>query len=92
MAAGGYTGASASFKELMPMELMVKTPCRTWRCDIRGIWQLGYRCAASNSNAIQLLMNDGLISRNLMEIVGLETSANYTTRGAGDFGDDEVRG
>lgn len=43
----------------------------------------------SNSNGnLKLLMNDGLVSRNLMEIVGLNVG-NYIVGAI--FGDDEVR-
>lgn len=41
----------------------------------------------SNGN-LKLLMNDGLVSRNLMEIVGLNVG-NYIVGAI--FGDDEVR-
>ena len=48
-----------------------------------------WRRFLGNSNGnLKLLMNDGLVSRNLMEIVGLNVG-NYIVGAI--FGDDEVR-
>ncbi|MGC6745779.1 AsmA family protein [Escherichia coli] len=48
-----------------------------------------WRHSLGNSNGnLKLLMNDGLVSRNLMEIVGLNVG-NYIVGAI--FGDDEVR-
>jgi uncharacterized protein involved in outer membrane biogenesis len=52
------------------VELMQKTLGEmNGDADIRGVGTRWRRCWAANGN-LKLLMNDGLVSRNLMEILG----------------------
>lgn len=77
-------------KELMPdVELMQKTLGEmNGDADIRGVGNSVAALLGTSNGNLKLLMNDGLISRNLMEIVGLNVG-NYIVGQI--FGDDEVR-
>ncbi len=77
-------------KELMPdVELMQKTLGElNGDADIRGTGNSVAALLGNSNGNLKLLMNDGLISRNLMEIVGLNVG-NYIVGQI--FGDDEVR-
>ncbi|SUG52799.1 Uncharacterized protein YhjG [Salmonella enterica subsp. arizonae] len=65
-------------KELMPdVELMQKTLGElNGDADIRGTGNSVAALLGNSNGNLKLLMNDGLISRNLMEIVGLNVG-NY---------------
>ncbi len=56
--------------------------------DIRGVGNSVAALLGSSNGNLKLLMNDGLVSRNLMEILGLNVG-NYVIGQI--FGDDEVR-
>jgi uncharacterized protein involved in outer membrane biogenesis len=77
-------------KQLMPkVESMQKTLGElNGDADIRGRGNSVAALLGSSDGNLKLLMNDGLISRNLMEIVGLNVG-NYIVGQI--FGDDEVR-
>ena len=77
-------------KELMPnVELMQKTLGEmNGDADIRGVGNSVAALLGSSNGNLKLLMNDGLVSRNLMEILGLNVG-NYIIGQI--FGDDEVR-
>lgn len=77
-------------KELMPnVELMQKTLGEmNGDARIRGTGNSVAALLGSGNGNLKLLMNDGLISRNLMEILGLNVG-NYLVGEL--FGDDEVR-
>ncbi len=77
-------------KQLMPkVETMQKTLGElNGDADIRGRGNSVAALLGSSDGNLKLLMNDGLISRNLMEIVGLNVG-NYIVGQI--FGDDEVR-
>lgn len=77
-------------KQLMPkVESMQKTFGElNGDADIRGRGNSVAALLGSSDGSLKLLMNDGLISRNLMEIVGLNVG-NYIVGQI--FGDDEVR-
>lgn len=77
-------------KELMPdVELMQKTLGEmNGDADIRGVGNSVAALLGSGNGNLKLLMNDGLISRNLMEILGLNVG-NFIIGQI--FGDDEVR-
>lgn len=77
-------------KELMPdVELMQKTLGEmNGDADFRGTGNSVAALLGTSNGNLKLLMNDGLISRNLMEIVGLNVG-NYLVGQL--FGDDEVR-
>ena len=77
-------------KELMPdVELMQKTLGEmNGDADFRGTGNSVAALLGTSNGKLKLLMNDGLISRNLMEIVGLNVG-NYLVGQL--FGDDEVR-
>ncbi|MCL5498680.1 AsmA family protein [Escherichia coli] len=77
-------------KQLMPnAELMQKTLGEmNGDADIRGTGNSVAALLGTSNGNLKLLMNDGLISRNLMEIAGLNVG-NYVIGTI--FGDDEVR-
>ncbi|HKS33205.1 MAG TPA: AsmA family protein [Enterobacteriaceae bacterium] len=77
-------------KELMPnVELMQKTLGEmNGDARIRGTGNSVAALLGSGNGNLKLLMNDGLISRNLMEILGLNVG-NYLVGEL--FGDDEVQ-
>ncbi|SFE26337.1 hypothetical protein SAMN05216563_104153 [Phytobacter palmae] len=77
-------------KQLMPnVELMQKTLGEmNGDADIRGTGNSVAALLGTSNGNLKLLMNDGLISRNLMEIAGLNVG-NYVIGTI--FGDDEVR-
>lgn len=77
-------------KELMPnVELMQKTLGEmNGDADIRGVGNSVAALLGSGNGNLKLLMNDGLVSRNLMEILGLNVG-NFIIGQI--FGDDEVR-
>ncbi|AYN28339.1 YhjG family protein [Buttiauxella ferragutiae ATCC 51602] len=77
-------------KQLMPkVESMQKTLGElNGDADLRGRGNSIAELLGSSDGNLKLLMNDGLISRNLMEIVGLNVG-NYVVGQI--FGDDEVR-
>ena len=77
-------------KELMPnVELMQKTLGEmNGDAELRGSGNSVAALLGNSNGNLKLLMNDGLISRNLMEIVGLNVG-NYIVGQI--FGDDEVR-
>ncbi|MGY5954895.1 AsmA family protein [Kosakonia sp. BK9b] len=77
-------------KELMPnVELMQKTLGEmNGDADIRGVGNSVAALLGTSNGNVKLLMNDGLVSRNLMEILGLNVG-NYVVGQI--FGDDEVR-
>jgi uncharacterized protein involved in outer membrane biogenesis len=77
-------------KQLMPnVELMQKTLGEmNGDADFRGTGNSVAALLGTSNGNLKLLMNDGLISRNLMEIVGLNVG-NYLVGQL--FGDDEVR-
>lgn len=77
-------------KQLMPkVEAMQKTLGElNGDADLRGRGNSIAELLGSSDGNLKLLMNDGLISRNLMEIVGLNVG-NYVVGQI--FGDDEVR-
>jgi hypothetical protein len=77
-------------KQLMPkVESMQKTLGElNGDADLRGHGNSIAALLGSSDGNLKLLMNDGLISRNLMEIVGLNVG-NYIVGQI--FGDDEVR-
>ncbi|MWU82169.1 AsmA family protein, partial [Escherichia coli] len=77
-------------KELMPdVELMQKTLGEmNGDADIRGTGNSVAALLGSGNGNLKLLMNDGLVSRNLMEILGLNVG-NFIVGQI--FGDDEVR-
>jgi uncharacterized protein involved in outer membrane biogenesis len=77
-------------KELMPnVELMQKTLGEmNGDADIRGTGNSVAALLGSSNGNLKLLMNDGLVSRNLMEILGLNVG-NFIVGQI--FGDDEVR-
>ena len=77
-------------KELMPdVELMQKTLGEmNGDADIRGTGNSVAALLGSGNGNLKLLMNDGLVSRNLMEIPGLNVG-NFIIGQI--FGDDEVR-
>ncbi|XTZ38603.1 AsmA family protein [Salmonella enterica] len=77
-------------KELMPdVELMQKTLGEmNGDAEIRGVGNSVAALLGTSNGNLKLLMNDGLISRNLMEILGLNVG-NYIVGQI--FGDDEVR-
>ena len=77
-------------KALMPnVELMQKTLGEmNGDADIRGVGNSVAALLGSGNGNLKLLMNDGLVSRNLMEILGLNVG-NYIIGQI--FGDDEVR-
>lgn len=77
-------------KELMPnVELMQKTLGEmNGDATIRGTGNSVAALLGSGNGNLKLLMNDGLISRNLMEILGLNVG-NFVVGQI--FGDDEVR-
>ncbi|ASV57398.1 Uncharacterized protein YhjG [Lelliottia jeotgali] len=77
-------------KELMPnVELMQKTLGEmNGDADIRGVGNSVAALLGSSNGNLKLLMNDGLVSRNLMEILGLNVG-NFIIGQI--FGDDEVR-
>lgn len=77
-------------KQLMPnVELMQKTLGEmNGDADFRGTGNSVAALLGTSNGNLKLLMNDGLISRNLMEIAGLNVG-NYVIGKI--FGDDEVR-
>jgi len=77
-------------KELMPnIELMQKTLGEmNGDIELRGTGNSVAALLGNSNGNLKLLMNDGLISRNLMEIVGLNVG-NFIVGQI--FGDDEVR-
>lgn len=77
-------------KELMPdVELMQKTLGEmSGDAEFRGTGNSVAALLGNSNGNLKLLMNDGLISRNLMEIVGLNVG-NFIVGQI--FGDDEVR-
>ena len=77
-------------KELMPnIELMQKTLGEmNGDIELRGTGNSVAVLLGNSNGNLKLLMNDGLISRNLMEIVGLNVG-NFIVGQI--FGDDEVR-
>ncbi|MDR9890074.1 AsmA family protein [Pseudenterobacter timonensis] len=77
-------------KELMPdVELMQKTLGEmNGDADIRGTGNSIAALLGNGNGNLKLLMNDGLVSRNLMEILGLNVG-NFIIGQI--FGDDEVR-
>lgn len=77
-------------KELMPdVELMQKTLGElNGDADFRGTGNSVAALLGSSNGNLKLLMNDGLISRNLMEILGLNVG-NFVVGQI--FGDEEVR-
>lgn len=77
-------------KELMPnVELMQKTLGEmNGDANIRGAGNSVAALLGTSNGDLKLLMNDGLVSRNLMEILGLNVG-NYLVGQI--FGDDEVR-
>ncbi|MDY0972140.1 AsmA family protein [Siccibacter turicensis] len=77
-------------KQLMPdVELMQKTLGEmNGDAEIRGTGNSVAALLGNGNGNIKLLMNDGLISRNLMEILGLNVG-NFVVGQI--FGDDEVR-
>ncbi|MFN1130082.1 AsmA family protein [Lelliottia nimipressuralis] len=77
-------------KQLMPnVELMQKTLGEmNGDADIRGVGNSIAALLGSSNGNLKLLMNDGLVSRNLMEILGLNVG-NFIIGQI--FGDDEVR-
>ncbi|EHQ8512874.1 AsmA family protein [Escherichia coli] len=77
-------------KELMPdVELMQKTLGEmNGDAELRGSGNSVAALLGNSNGNLKLLMNDGLVSRNLMEIVGLNVG-NYIVGAI--FGDDEVR-
>ncbi|ARD58552.1 hypothetical protein Y71_00980 [Kosakonia radicincitans DSM 16656] len=77
-------------KQLMPnVELMQKTLGEmNGDADIRGVGNSVAALLGTSNGNLKLLMNDGLVSRNLMEILGLNVG-NYVIGQL--FGDDEVR-
>ncbi len=77
-------------KELMPdVELMQKTIGEmNGDADIRGTGNSIAALLGSSNGDLKLLMNDGVVSRNLMEILGLNVG-NFIVGQI--FGDDEVR-
>ncbi len=77
-------------KQLMPnVELMQKTLGEmSGDADIRGVGNSVAALLGTSDGNLKLLMNDGLVSRNLMEILGLNVG-NYVVGQL--FGDDEVR-
>lgn len=77
-------------KELMPdVELMQKTLGEmNGDADIRGVGNSVAALLGTSNGNLKLLMNDGLVSRNLMEILGLNVG-NFIVGQL--FGDDEVR-
>lgn len=77
-------------KQLMPkVESMQKTLGElNGDADLRGRGNSVAELLGTSDGNLKLLMNDGLISRNLMEIVGLNVG-NYIVGQI--FGDDEVR-
>ncbi|WP_061707583.1 AsmA family protein [Pseudenterobacter timonensis] len=77
-------------KELMPdVELMQKTLGEmNGDADIRGTGNSVAALLGNGNGNLKLLMNDGLVSRNLMEILGLNVG-NFIIGQI--FGDDEVR-
>ncbi|HBB6757442.1 TPA: AsmA family protein [Citrobacter amalonaticus] len=77
-------------KELMPdVELMQKTLGEmSGDAEFRGTGNYVAALLGNSNGNLKLLMNDGLISRNLMEIVGLNVG-NFIVGQI--FGDDEVR-
>ena len=77
-------------KELMPdVELMQKTLGEmNGDADIRGVGNSVAALLGNGNGNLKLLMNDGLVSRNLMEILGLNVG-NFIIGQI--FGDDEVR-
>ena len=77
-------------KQLMPnAELMQKTLGEmNGDADIRGTGNSVAALLGTSNGNLKLLMNDGLISRNLIEIAGLNVG-NYVIGKI--FGDDEVR-
>lgn len=76
-------------KELMPdVELMQKTLEMNGDAELRGSGNSVAALLGNSNGNLKLLMNDGLVSRNLMEIVGLNVG-NYIVGAI--FGDDEVR-
>ncbi len=77
-------------KELMPdVELMQKTLGEmNGDAELRGSGNSVAVLLGNSNGNLKLLMNDGLVSRNLMEIVGLNVG-NYIVGAI--FGDDEVR-
>ncbi|WP_347114631.1 AsmA family protein [Leclercia sp. S52] len=77
-------------KQLMPdVELMQKTLGEmNGDASIRGVGNSVAALLGNGNGNLKLLMNDGLVSRNLMEILGLNVG-NYLIGQI--FGDDEVR-
>ena len=77
-------------KALMPnVELMQKTLGEmNGDADIRGVGNSVAALLGTSNGNLKLLMNDGLVSRNLMEILGLNVG-NFIVGQI--FGDDEVR-
>ncbi|MEN1479832.1 AsmA family protein, partial [Pseudomonas aeruginosa] len=77
-------------KELMPdVELMQKTLGEmNGDAELRGSGNSVAALLGNSNGNLKLLMNDGLVSRKLMEIVGLNVG-NYIVGAI--FGDDEVR-
>ena len=77
-------------KELMPdVELMQKTLGEmNGDADFRGTGTSVAALLGSSNGNLKLLMNDGLVSRNLMEILGLNVG-NFVVGQI--FGDDEVK-
>lgn len=77
-------------KALMPdVELMQKTLGEmNGDADIRGAGNSVAALLGNSNGNLKLLMNDGLVSRNLMEILGLNVG-NYIIGQI--FGDDEIR-
>ena len=77
-------------KELMPdVELMQRTLGElNGDADFRGTGNSIAALLGSSNGNLKLLMNDGVISRNLMEILGLNVG-NFVVGQI--FGDDEVR-
>ncbi|WP_200551265.1 AsmA family protein [Kosakonia sp. LAM2021] len=77
-------------KELMPdVELMQKTLGEmNGDAELRGVGNSVAALLGTSNGNLKLLMNDGVVSRNLMEILGLNVG-NYIVGQL--FGDDEVR-
>ncbi|XNM57741.1 AsmA family protein [Escherichia coli] len=71
------------------VELMQKTLGEmNGDAELRGSGKSVAALLGNSNGDLKLLMNDGLVSRNLMEIVGLNVG-NYIVGAI--FGDDEVR-
>ena len=72
----------------MPNVEMMQKTLGEMNGDVQRQRQLGGGLLGNSNGNLKLLMNDGLISRNLMEILGLNVG-NYLIGQI--FGDEEVR-